>query len=340
MRFDGNNGADAMSDAGPSGATLHTLSVEAPQAGTRLDKWLAEALADVSRSRLKTLIEEGAVSDGTGAVRDPSRKVRAGECFRLVVPPATPAVPEAEAIALCVVFEDEHLIVVDKSAGMAVHPAPGSSTATLVNALLHHCASSLSGIGGVKRPGIVHRLDKGTSGLIVAAKTDAAHAALARQFAEHSITRAYRAICWGIPTPPVGEISGNIGRSPNDRKKMAVVEQGGKVALTRYRVQRLLGQSAAVVECRLATGRTHQIRVHLASIGHPLIGDPLYGRGLRNAQAKALPPAARNAAAGFGRQALHAYLLGFLHPASAERLVFRSDEPADFNGLINSLEKI
>jgi 23S rRNA pseudouridine1911/1915/1917 synthase len=260
--------------------------------------------------------------------------VRAGESYRVTVPPAALAGPEAEPIALSVVYEDDHLIVIDKPPGMVVHPAPGWAGATLVNALLHHCGGSLSGIGGVKRPGIVHRIDKDTSGLVVAAKTDAAHQGLAAQFAEHSITRSYLAVCWGVPVPRQGEIRGNIGRSVGDRKKMAIVPKGGRTALSRYRVQEAFGETAALVECRLATGRTHQIRVHLASIGHPLIGDRVYGRrrpGACSGSEHAL-------LAAFPRQALHAYRLGFLHPITCLRLVFASQIPCDINELLNLLK--
>ena len=271
-------------------ATLHTLTVAGPQAGARLDRWLAETVPSLSRSRLKALIVDGNVAIDGGSTTDPARKVRAGERIELRVPAPTPSRPGAEAIPLVVVYEDEHLIVVDKPAGMVVHPAPGSSSATLVNALLHHCGDSLSGIGGERRPGIVHRLDKDTSGLIVAAKTDAAHHSLTSQFAAHSIDRAYKAICWGSPTQTRGEIAGKIGRSPSDRKKMAVVTRGGREALTRYKVERRFGDLASLVECRLATGRTHQIRVHMASIGHPLVGDPSYGRRSRaHGRASATP---------------------------------------------------
>jgi len=316
---------------------LHTLSVQEPQAGMRLDKWLALTLPELSRSRLKALIDEGQVEDDSGPLDDASRKVKAGEIYIVIVPPAICAEPQAEDIPLVVAYEDEHLIVIDKPAGMVVHPAPGNMSATLVNALLHHCTATLSGIGGVRRPGIVHRLDKDTSGLIVAAKTDAAHHGLAGQFAEHSITRSYRALCWGVPMPVKGEIEGNIGRSSADRKKMAVVTGGGKHALTRYRVQRPFGDIAALIECRLATGRTHQIRVHMASIGHPLVGDPVYGRS-RHAKLKALTPEQRAALTEFPRQALHAFQLGFTHPITGERLTFSSDEPYDFNALVSSLE--
>lgn len=331
---------DAMNDARPATlyGTLHTLSVETPQAAMRLDKWLAERLPDISRSRLKALIESGRVClDGVPAT-DAGRRLKGAEICVLDIPAAQPADPEAEAIALTVVYEDDDLIVIDKPAGMVVHPAAGNHSATLVNALLHHCGGSLSGIGGVKRPGIVHRLDKDTSGLLVAAKTDAAHQGLAEQFATHSLTRAYRAVCWGVPLPRQGEIEGNIGRSSSNRKKMAIVERGGKPALTRYRVDKTYGQTAALIECRLATGRTHQIRVHMTSIGHPLIGDPLYGR--QTGRGKGLPAETRVLLTDFPRQALHAFLLGFLHPTTGKTLLFESKIPKDFNELTSYLEGI
>lgn len=329
---------DTTSDAVAEAETVHTLSVEAPQAGKRLDKWLAEGLPAQSRSRLKALIEAGLVTAADGPATDPNRKVRPGESYVVTIPEAEPAEPKAEAIALTILYEDEHLVVIDKPAGMVIHPAPGNATSTLVNALLHHCVGSLSGIGGVKRPGIVHRLDKDTSGALVAAKSDLAHRGLAEQFAKHSIIRAYRAVCWGVPVPREGEISGNLGRSPADRKKMAVVQHGGRHALTRYRVEQAYGTVAALVQCRLATGRTHQIRVHMASIGHPLIGDPLYGRGPH--MTKGLSPELKAVLASFPRQALHAYKLGFIHPVTHQRLSFRSQIPTDFNALTNSLEAI
>ncbi|MDR3437938.1 RluA family pseudouridine synthase [Telmatospirillum sp.] len=329
-----------MNEARPTTGygTLHTLSVPTPQAGLRLDKWLAETLPEISRSRLKVLIEEGHITLDGGVVTEASRKLKGGESCLVSVPDAQPALPEPEAIALQVVYEDDDLIVIDKPAGMVVHPAAGNQSATLVNALLHHCSLSLSGIGGVKRPGIVHRLDKDTSGLLVAAKTDAAHQALAKQFAVHSITRAYRAICWGVPMPRKGEIEGNIGRSPTNRKKMAVVTHGGKPALTRYQVIKTFGSTAALVECRLATGRTHQIRVHMTSIGHPLIGDPLYGRAA--GRVKGLPDDLRAQLSDFPRQALHAFLLGFSHPTTGSQLLFESKTPQDFNMLATSLEAL
>ena len=319
---------------------LHTWMVDASQAGERLDRWLAAVLLTQSRSRLKVLIEDGRVTIDGAPVADPSRKVRAGERVTLAVPAPVAATPSAESIPLVVVFEDDHLIVVDKPAGMVVHPAPGSHSATLVNALLHHCAGSLSGIGGEKRPGIVHRLDKDTSGLIVAAKSDAVHRGLATQFAAHTITRAYKALCWGVPKPPLGSIAGNIGRSNRDRTKMTVLRRGGREALTNYRTERVFGTVAALIECRLATGRTHQIRVHMASIGHPLVGDATYGGRARSNKGQGLSPQAAEALRAFHRQALHAWQLGFIHPITNEGLLFESNIPNDFNILLNSLSQM
>jgi len=318
------------------GETVHTLTVAPSQAGSRLDRWLAESLPDLSRSRLQALIEEGALSSEGGVVGTASRKVKAGEIYELNVPPPEPAAPAAQEIPLVIVYEDEDLIVIDKPAGMVVHPAPGSSDSTLVNALLHHCAGSLSGIGGVKRPGIVHRIDKDTSGLLVAAKNDRAHHGLAKQFAKHSIERVYLALCWGVPLPRHGQVEGPIGRNPADRKKMAIVA-GGKPALTYFKVISTFGDYASLVECRLATGRTHQIRVHMTSIGHPLVGDQLYGKGNRKSPA---PVEAKTLLNAFPRQALHARILGFDHPISGEKLLFESELPSDFNGLIDSLKGI
>jgi 23S rRNA pseudouridine1911/1915/1917 synthase len=317
--------------------TLHTLKVDPSQAGMRLDRWLAERLPELSRSRLQTLIAEGALSIGGRAVDSASRKIKADEEYALKVPPAVEADPAAQQLDLNIVYEDEDLIVVDKPAGLVVHPAPGNPDRTLVNALLHHCAGSLSGIGGVRRPGIVHRIDKDTSGLLVAAKNDLAHAGLAAQFAEHSIERVYLALCWGVPLPRHGSIEGNIGRHPIDRKKMALVTGGGKRAVTHYRVERVFGDFACLVECRLETGRTHQIRVHMASIGHPLVGDRLYAKSIAR---RGVPAAAKNLLAHFHRQALHARILGFRQPRSLESLHFNSEIPNDFKELVNSLESL
>jgi 23S rRNA pseudouridine1911/1915/1917 synthase len=322
-------------------ATEPALAVAAAQsdAGERLDRMLSRRLAGFSRSQLKRLIEEGHVSRAGVVHRDPSSRVRPGDNFTLIIPPAEPAAPAAQPIALDIRFEDAHIIVLDKPAGMVVHPAPGNPDGTLVNALLEHCGESLAGIGGVKRPGIVHRLDKDTSGLLVVAKTEGAHQALSRDFAARRIDRAYTAFVWGVPIPSSGEIAGNIGRSPANRKKMAVVpDEKGRPAITRYRVERAFGQAAAEIECRLLTGRTHQIRVHLAHAGHPLIGDPVYGG--RAGRAWLRPGAAGAALAGFKRQALHAKRLGFTHPATGERLAFDSPVPDDLRQLAVILDEL
>ena len=299
----------------------------------RLDRALAEA-SGLSRERVKALIAEGRVTLGGAVVRQPSLKPAAGAGWTVTVPEAAPAAVAAQPMPLAVVFEDDHLIVVDKPAGLVVHPAAGNPDGTLVNALLHHCRGTLSGIGGVARPGIVHRIDKDTSGLLVVAKTDAAHEGLARQFADHSIERAYLAVCAGHPAPPAGIVRGAIARSPRDRKKMALVAAGeddrrGKHAVTHFRTLERLDR-ASLIECRLETGRTHQVRVHLASIGHPLLGDSLYGRRFTPLR----PVLAR---LGFARQALHAARLGFVHPATGAALAFSSPLPADMQELIAEL---
>ena len=305
-------------------------------AGERVDRFLAGALAGLSRARIQGLIRNGFLAAGGETISDVSRRVKPGEVYTLSVPVATPATPRGQAIRLDVVYEDEDVIVVDKPAGMVVHPAPGNPDRTLVNALIAHCGASLSGIGGVQRPGIVHRLDKATSGLIVAAKNDRAHAGLAAQFADRSLSRVYLAVVWGTPSPIHGEIAGNIGRSPANRKKMAVLARGGRVALTRYRLRERLGDAASLVECRLATGRTHQIRVHLTHIGHPVVGDPLYGR-LRRGRLATLSQVAREAATGFPRQALHAASLTLRHPVSGASMTFESPVPTDMTALIEAL---
>ncbi len=306
-------------------------------AGERLDRFLARRLGGLSRSRLKQLIEDGRVSAGGATLSDPSRKIKAGQVFRLDLPPPAPAVPEGQAIALAVLYEDSDLIVIDKPAGMVVHPAPGNPDRTLVNSLIAHCRESLSGIGGERRPGIVHRLDKDTSGLLVAAKNDAAHQALAADFAARRVDRRYLAAVWGMPGQREGTVEGAIGRHPVDRKRMAVVERGGKPALTRYRVVEALGPAASLLECRLATGRTHQIRVHLAAIGHPLLGDPVYGRQTADRRAR-LSPMTRAALTNFRRQALHAATLGFRHPRTGAWLGLESPLPMDMACLINALK--
>ena len=309
--------------------------IELAEPAARLDKALADRLSEFSRSQLQRLIGQGLVSRDGAPLTDPSAKAAPG-LYTILVPPPEPAEPQPENLDLVVLFEDEHLIVVDKPAGMAAHPAPGSPTGTLVNALLAHCGASLSGIGGVARPGIVHRLDKETSGVMVAAKTDAAHRGLSALFAAHDIERLYLALTRGAPHPSKGMIEGRIGRSSSDRKKMAVLRSGGREAVTHYTVERPYGPSAkplaARVACRLETGRTHQIRVHLASKGAPILGDPLYGSG---------PPAPKVRAAitdaGLTRQALHAAVLGFAHPITGEQLRFETLPPDDFRGLESRL---
>ena len=312
-------------------------------AGQRLDKALAAAAPDLSRARLQALIAAGQVSlvlPNRGPVPQTSGSAKAvAGLYDVTVPPPVAAEPLPEAIPLTVLYEDAYLIVIDKPAGMAAHPAPGCETGTLVNALLHHCGDSLSGIGGVARPGIVHRLDKETSGVMVAAKTDAAHQGLSLLFAAHDIDRMYLALTRGAPHPVVGTIQTRLGRSPGDRKKMAVLKTGGREAVTHYRVEKLFGPPdkplAARVACRLETGRTHQIRVHLASKGSPCLGDPVYGAG-----APAAPVKAAIQAIGFARQALHAAVLGFVHPITGETLRFETPLPPDMAALQSALEAL
>ncbi len=323
-----------------SKAGRHEVSTGPEDAGERLDRLLAGRLEGLSRSRVKALIEAGQVSAGGAPLSEPSTRVKAGQTFAIVVPEAAPTEIEGQAMALDVIYEDSDIIVVDKPAGLVVHPAPGNPDRTLVNALIAHCGPSLAGVGGVRRPGIVHRLDKDTSGLMVAAKTDAAHRDLVEQFAGREIERRYGAVVWGRPEPAQGEITGNIGRSPRNRKKMAVLRRGGRPAATRYEVRRpLAGGRASLIDCKLLTGRTHQIRVHLSERGHPVIGDPLYGGG-GGARRRALPEPARDAVAAMTRQALHASLLGLRHPRTDEMLRFESEFPSDIKRLISSLEII
>jgi 23S rRNA pseudouridine1911/1915/1917 synthase len=313
--------------------------MSATEKGERLDRVVAP-LAELSRSRLKALILDGALAIDGRTIRDPGHRVNAGDTIELAIPPDEPAEPLAEDIPLAVVHEDADLIVIDKPKGLVVHPAAGNQTGTLVNALIAHCGASLSGIGGVKRPGIVHRLDKDTTGLLVVAKNDRAHRKLSAQFADHGRTgpleRAYLAFVWGVPDRPKGTIDAPIDRHPKARDKMAVRE-GGREAITHWeRLETYRGIDgkpvASMVSCRLETGRTHQIRVHLAHIGHPLLGDDVYGPGFKT-KSVLLPPGARAALADLGRQALHAYLLGFEHPASGETESFQSPLPADLAAL-------
>jgi 23S rRNA pseudouridine1911/1915/1917 synthase len=313
-------------------------------AGLRLDRFLSGAVSEMSRQRLKALIEAGEVSVD-GVVRaDPSLKVRAGGAVVLAVPPAEDAAPMPEAMELRIVFEDSDLIVIDKPAGLVIHPAPGNETGTLVNALVAHCRDDLSGIGGVKRPGIVHRLDKDTSGLIVVAKNDAAHQGLSAQFQAHGrdgrLERAYVALAWGVFDRPAGVIDKPLARSMTNRRKMAIARPGtGRRAVTHYEVQAVYGVGRAQVtrvKLQLETGRTHQIRVHLADAGHPLLGDLVYGAGYRASEAL-LSEAAQDALKKLGRQALHAAILGFEHPLTGARLRFESDLPADLDALCSAL---
>jgi len=312
------------------GHSIIIATIAEDAAGWRLDRALAAAVPTLSRERLKVLISAGSVAGPAGIVRDPAVKAVPGGTYEVSVPEPRPAHNEPQDIALEIVFEDEQLLIVDKPAGMVVHPAAGNFDGTLVNALLHHCAGRLSGIGGVARPGIVHRIDKDTSGLLVVAKTDVAHEGLAGQFARHSIDRRYLAVVAGIPIPPAGTIDAPLARSSANRKKIAVVAGNrGKRAVTRYRIVRPL-QDAALTECRLETGRTHQVRVHMASIGHALLGDPVYGRP---------KPAHREILKrlNFHRQALHAAKLGFVHPVSKENLSFESALPSDIQELLAAL---
>jgi 23S rRNA pseudouridine1911/1915/1917 synthase len=338
MASEADPGADGAADEAESFG-VRLLAVAAEQAVGRTDRMLADLLPDMSRARVQALIAQGRVSRDGLAVADASAKAQAGD-YRIEIPPPEPAEPQAEAIPLAVLFEDTYLIVIDKPAGMAVHPAPGSLSGTLVNALLRHCGDSLSGIGGVARPGIVHRIDKDTSGVIVAAKTDAAHQGLSALFAAHDIERLYVALTRGAPRGgPKGTLEGAIARSSSDRKKMALVRSGGRHAITHYAVERAFGPAerplAARVACTLETGRTHQIRVHLASVGAPCLGDPTYGSG---------PPAekvrAAIAEAGLTRQALHAAVLGFRHPVTGQALRFESPLPPDMATLQTLLEAL
>ena len=304
--------------------------VDAAMSGWRLDRALAVLIPTMSRERLKGLISNGDVASPSGLSRDPAKKVAAGDSFVVTVPPPRPSETQAQDIPLRIVFEDDHLLIVDKPAGLVVHPAAGNLDGTLVNALLHHCAGRLSGIGGVARPGIVHRIDKDTSGLLVVAKTDPTHEGLSRQFAAHTVERRYTAVVAGVPAPPAGRIEGALARSSANRQKMAIVPDGrGKHAVTHFRTVKPLFKSAQI-ECRLETGRTHQIRVHMASIGHPLLGDPFYG-GAKGNQLPVLDEL------NFRRQALHAATLGFIHPVTQENLSFVSPLPVDIVDLIGRL---
>ena len=320
------------------------MHIATAEKGERLDRVLAQRMDGLSRSRLKALILAGAVAIDGGTIRDPGHRVNVGDRIAVAIPPDEPAEPAPEDIPLNIVHEDDALIVIDKPKGLVVHPAAGNRSGTLVNALIAHCGTSLSGIGGVKRPGIVHRLDKDTTGLMVVAKTDRAHRALSAQFADHGrsgpLERAYLAFVWGVPERPKGTIDAPLDRHPKARDKQAV-RAGGRQAITHWeRLETYPGTDdkpvARLLSCRLETGRTHQIRVHLAHVGHPLLGDDVYGPGFKTKVAL-LPPPARVALAALGRQALHAYLLGFEHPVSGQTRIFRSPLPADLADLRRSL---
>ena len=316
-----------------------SLVVPPEEAGKRIDAWLAEALGQLSRSRVKTLIEEHRLRrDGT-LVTAPAEPARGGATYTLDIPDPTPARPQPQAIPFDILFEDKDLIVLDKPAGLVVHPAPGNLDGTLVNALLAHCGPGFTGIGAEKRPGIVHRLDKDTSGVMVVAKTQLANDALTAAFAARDLDRAYPTLVWGLPAAANGEIEGDIGRDKRDRKRMAVVGHGGKYALTRYRVLRSWGTSVALLECRLATGRTHQIRVHLAHTGHPVVGDPVYLRRIP-AAAKGVGQSVRGLLLDFPRQALHAARLGFAHPRTGAVLSFETPIPPDMRALLDALDGV
>lgn len=321
--------------------TFLTDAVQETQKGMRIDKFLSLiniGEEPLSRSRVQKLIKDGNVTLEDNEITDCSFKVHCGDFFQIQIPQALEATPSPENIPLDVVYEDDDLLVVNKPAGMTVHPAPGAYSGTLVNALLWHCKDSLSGIGGVKRPGIVHRIDKETSGLLVVAKNDTAHQKLSAQFFEHSIERTYFAAVYSIPNPLAGKIEGNIGRSRFDRKKMAIVENGGKYAATHYKTLKPFGRFAALVQCNLETGRTHQIRVHMASIGCHLIGDKLY---VKNHKAGLnIPAELKTYLRDFPRQALHAATLGFIHPCNGQKLSFSANLPDDFCELIHKLDNL
>ncbi len=328
-----------------------TFTAEDQDQGARLDKFLAERADDISRARIQALIREGNVMLNGAAVHQPGQRLAPGDLVALNMPPPAPAAPQPEIIPLLIVYEDDDIIVIDKPAGLVVHPAPGNWSGTLVNALIAHCGESLSGIGGVRRPGIVHRLDKDTSGLMVVAKTDRAHQALAVQFADHgrkgTLRRDYRALVWGMPTPPMGVIRAALGRHPANRLKRAVTA-GGRAAATHYKVlARYSAPDAAakaeepvasLVACRLETGRTHQIRVHMAHIGHPVIGDPLYGKGFAS-RVVCLPETVQSAILSLNGQALHAAVLGITHPVSGESLLFESPLPGDMLAVLRALDE-
>ena len=355
---------DELEVAAPLTAGAFEVVIEDGAASERLDAALAKRVPALSRSRLKVLITEGQVHSAGATLKDPSRRVNAGDRITIEVPETTSAIPLGEDIPLEIVHEDDDLIVIEKPAGLVVHPGAGNWTGTLVNALISHCGASLSGIGGVARPGIVHRLDKDTTGLMVVAKTDRAHVHLSRQFADHGRTgvleRAYLALVWGLPRQRTGTLESLIGRSPKNREQMAVVKSGGREAITHYEVlesftlrdtdtnrRKVPGSAppevlASLVECRLETGRTHQIRVHMAALGHPLLGDTTYGSGFRTKidKLEREAPEVADALKALKRQALHAYLLAFEHPASKKLMRFEGEIPDDLARLVEALRAL
>ena len=344
-KIDTDEAQDAV--ATPSGA--YELTVSEADTGLRLDRFLANRIEGLSRSRIQTLLRDRQVEGASGVIDDAGMKVKPGQTYRITVPPPEPAGPIGEPLPLTIVYEDKHLIVIDKPAGLVVHPAAGHAQGTLVNALIAHCGDELSGIGGVKRPGIVHRLDKDTSGLLVVAKTDAAHQGLAEQFASHGadgrLVRTYEAFVWGTLAKPSGSIEANLGRSPSNRTRMAVVRgEHGRHAVTHFEVaESFTGPDdkplAARLRLALETGRTHQIRVHLAHIGHPVMGDATYGAGFKSSTRRLTENAAK-ALENLGRQALHAMELGFEHPVTGRPLHFTSARPADMAALYDALKPI
>ena len=324
----------------PPPAGRYSFTVEDTEAGQRLDRFLSSRLAGMSRSRIKQLIEEGAVSSGDATIVEASTRVKSEQSFAIEIPEVREAQPEPQPLALSILYEDDHLIVVDKPAGLVVHPGPGNPDRTLVNALIAHCGMGQANIGGEGRPGIVHRLDKDTSGVMVVAKREEALHDLIAQFAERSIGRSYLALVWGRPRPPEGEIRGCIGRSPRNRKKMAVLQRGGKEAITLYRTLKDYGEGTiSLLECRLLTGRTHQIRVHLTDRGHPLLGDRLYGRGIPK-RGRELPARVLGVIEALRGQALQAKSLAFRHPQTGARLQFEAPLPTELENLTGTLESL
>jgi 23S rRNA pseudouridine1911/1915/1917 synthase len=335
---------ETMTDdaADDSGEDALLLDAGPDAAGERLDRWLASQCPDLSRTRLKQLILQGAVVMNGKVCTDPSLKLKTGAAFALMVPPPEDDTPAPENIPLDIVYEDVDLLVINKPAGLVVHPAPGHRSGTLVNALLYHCGDSLSGIGGVRRPGIVHRLDKDTSGLMLVAKNDRAHAGLSAQLADRTLSRRYLAVVWGVPSPKKGSVNEPVGRHSTNRQRMAVNARG-RNATTHYEVKEAYGHAAALVECRLETGRTHQVRVHMSHIKHPLVGDPVYGEQPTKAAAllkkDGYGEKEKSAILAFPRQALHAWKISFVHPSTGASRSFEANPATDLAKLINVLKQ-